>query len=558
MYVIIDNYDSFTYNLYQYLSELTDKEIYVVRNDKIGTDEVERLNPEGIIISPGPGRPEEAGISVDIIRKFAGQVPILGVCLGHQAIGYAFGAKIVQAKNIVHGKVDSIKLDGRGLFRNIPAQAGFTRYHSLVLDEKTIPEELEITARSSDGEIMGVRHKKYLVEGIQFHPESIASDYGKKILKNFINYKRKPFNMGKLLFKVISGKNCTYAEAADFMENLTEGELSDTHIASFLTAMNMKGVVPEEIAGFVSILKRKKRSLKTDFPVLDTCGTGGDGLGTFNISSLAAVAAAAAGAKVAKHGNRGVSSPSGSADFFKALGMEIDLSPDKASVLLEKTGFSFLFAPIYHSAMRFAAPVRRELKMKTVMNLLGPLANPADAEYQLIGVYSEELISTVAEASRLLGTKRVMVVHGMEGLDEISVCGPTRIVEINEKGEKKDYIFDAENIGIKQYRIEDLQGGSASDNAEIARSILYEFSEGGTRDNRYAAVRDAVLLNAGAALYVYGIADSIKEGYGKVLAAYSEGRVGEKLKEIVDESREFGSVLAAAPTRAGAGDSRRG
>ncbi|RKX84073.1 MAG: bifunctional anthranilate synthase component II/anthranilate phosphoribosyltransferase [Spirochaetes bacterium] len=539
MYLIIDNYDSFTYNLYQYLSELTEKEIFVVRNDKISTAEIERMNPEGLIISPGPGRPENAGVSISVIHNFAGKVPILGVCLGHQAIGYAFGAEIRQAESIVHGKVDSIRLDGKGLFRNIPPQAGFTRYHSLVLDKTTIPEVLEITAWSSDGEIMGVRHKKYMVEGIQFHPESVASDFGKKILKNFINYKREPFNTGKILFKVISGKNCSYTEAADFMGNLTDGELSNTQIASFLTAMNMKGAVPEELAGFVSILRKKKVSIKTDFPVLDTCGTGGDGLGTFNISSLAAVAAVAAGAKVAKHGNRGVSSPSGSADFFKALGIKIELPPEKASVLLKETGFSFLFAPIYHSAMKFAAPVRRELKMKTVMNLLGPLANPAGAEYQLIGVYAEELIDTVAEAAHILGSKRVMVVHGLEGLDEISVCGPTRIVETDEKGNKKDYIFTLDNVGIKQHEIQDLKGGSAAENALIARSILFGDSKNELQINRYAAVRDAVLLNAGAALYVYGAADCIEEGYKKAFAAYREGAIGKKLKEIINISRSL-------------------
>ncbi len=532
MYLLIDNYDSFTYNLYQYLSELTDREIRVVRNDKVSISDMEKLNLDGIIISPGPGRPEDAGISVEAIHHFKGKVPILGVCLGHQAIGFTFGTKIRQARSIVHGKVDLIQLDGKGLFRNLPEKARFTRYHSLVLEEETIPEELEVTARSSDGEVMGVRHRKYTIEGIQFHPESIASDFGKKILKNFLNYKRESFDAGKILLKVISGKHCSYDEAADFMENLTEGELSDTHIASFLTAMNMKGVTPEEIAGFVSILRKKKTNIEVDFPLLDTCGTGGDELGTFNISSFAAIAAVAAGARVAKHGNRGVSSPSGSADFFKALGMAIELTPDGASNLLKKTGFTFLFAPIYHGAMRFAAPVRRQLKMKTVMNLLGPLANPADAKYQLIGVYSEKLMDTVAEASRLLGSKRVMVVHGMEGLDEISVCGPTRIIEITEEG-KRDYTFEPGEIGIPCYHIDDLKGGSPAENASIAKAILEK------RETHFEAIRNAVFLNAGAALYIYGVAESIGEGYRKVMAAYENGSMEAKLKEIIRESQKL-------------------
>ena len=186
MILIIDNYDSFTYNLYQYLCEMTDEEVRVERNDRIEVDEVVRIQPRALVISPGPGRPEDAGISVEVIRELAGRIPILGVCLGHQAIGYAFGARIVQAAEIVHGKVDTVMLDGRGLFRNIPASADFTRYHSLVLEEKSLPQELEVTARTADGLTMGVRHRNYDIEGVQFHPESIMSEYGHEMLDNFL------------------------------------------------------------------------------------------------------------------------------------------------------------------------------------------------------------------------------------------------------------------------------------------------------------------------------------------------------------------------------------
>jgi anthranilate synthase/phosphoribosyltransferase len=170
MYLIIDNFDSFTYNVYQALCSLTDKPVKVVRNDAIDLDGIEALAPEAIIISPGPGRPEDAGVSVEAIRRFAGKIPILGICLGHQAIGYAFGARIVQARRIVHGKTDDVHSDGRGLFRNLPNPAAYARYHSLAIDADSLPDCLEVSARTADGEIMGVRHKEYVVEGLQFHP----------------------------------------------------------------------------------------------------------------------------------------------------------------------------------------------------------------------------------------------------------------------------------------------------------------------------------------------------------------------------------------------------
>jgi anthranilate synthase/phosphoribosyltransferase len=244
MILIIDNYDSFTYNLYQYLSEIAGEEVRVVRNDKVTLEEIETLHPDRVVISPGPGRPEEAGISVDVIKRFAGKFPILGVCLGHQAIGYAFGAGIGRAKEIVHGKTQRIRLDGKGLFRNIPSPSRFMRYHSLVIHPSSLPDELEVTASSEDGEIMGVRHRRYPLEGVQFHPESIASEYGKKILKNFIRYRREPFNVSAVLSGIVDREDLVPETAYSLMEELTEGELSVGQVAAFLTGFAAKGVSP--------------------------------------------------------------------------------------------------------------------------------------------------------------------------------------------------------------------------------------------------------------------------------------------------------------------------
>jgi anthranilate synthase/phosphoribosyltransferase len=535
MYLLIDNYDSFTYNIYQYLSELTEQEIRVFRNDRITLAEIREMDPEKIIISPGPGRPEDAGISVELIKEFADSIPILGVCLGHQAVAYAFGAEIVQAKRIVHGKTDNITNDGRGLFRTIPSPSIFTRYHSLVVEPGSVPDELEVTSWSSDGEIMGVRHKEHLVEGVQFHPESVASDLGRELLRNFLIYRREPLAHKKLLTKALRKENLSQEEAAGFMRELTEGSLSHSQIAAYLIALNAKGIVPEEIAGCASVLLEKRIPLKVSKPVLDTCGTGGDGLGTFNISSFAALIASACGATVAKHGNRAVSSLSGSADFYKELGFVTDLSPKASEKLIEKTGFAFLFAPIYHSAMKYAAPVRRDLGIKTIMNLLGPLVNPAAAQFQLIGTYDEDLCLPVAQAAHMLGIKRVMVVHGKDGLDEISVTGPTRIVSIDEEGKISDEIFEPESLGLDLFDLEELKGGSATENVGIARGLLSGETTG--------ALREAVLLNAGAALQVCGLADSLKEGYEKAKKALDDGLVGQKIDEIKTESQRLKGAL---------------
>ena len=547
MYVIIDNYDSFTYNLFQYVSALTDEEVRVFRNDRVTVAELEALAPRGIIISPGPGRPEDAGVSVETVRHFAGSTPLLGVCLGHQAIGQAFGGTIVGARNIVHGKTDTISLDGRGLFRGVPSPSVFTRYHSLVVQADTLPEGFEVTATSPDGEVMGIRHRDWVVEGVQFHPESIASDMGMRILANFLDYRREPFVFRPLLQRVMAGEPLAMEQAAELMDEITEGRLPASQLAAMLVALGVKGYTAEEIAGFAAVLARKKQPLQRPAgaaTVVDTCGTGGDGLATFNISSLAALVVAGCGVAVAKHGNRGVSSPTGSADLFAALGVDTGLSPAQAAAVLQRTGFAFLFAPTYHGAMRHAAGVRAELGIKTVLNLLGPLVNPAAAEFQLIGVYDGALCEPMARAARLLGVRRVLVVHGADGQDEVSVTGPTRMVEIGEDDECRVSEFDPASCGIAPASLDELKGGDAAHNAALARALL----GGGGRP----ALRDAVAVNAGAALYVAGAAPDIAAGYRRACTVLADGSAAAKLDEVVAATAD---LLAAPPegsaTRAG-------
>lgn len=261
MILLLDNYDSFTYNIAQSLERLGTEEIKTIRSKEITIEEIERLNPSHLIIGPGPGTPDTAGISLEAIKYFAGKIPILGICLGHQAIGQAFGSKIVQAKMIKHGVVEEMNLDGRGLFRIIGKTGTFTRYHSLVIDKDTLSSDFEITALAKDGDIMGIRHKSLFIEGIQFHPESIASKSGDDIFRAFLNYRRENLPVSAFLNQLLEKKDLSEEQAALFMENLTDGTLDERVTSAILTAIAAKGPSSTELAGCASVLCAKKTPL---------------------------------------------------------------------------------------------------------------------------------------------------------------------------------------------------------------------------------------------------------------------------------------------------------
>lgn len=532
MILVIDNYDSFTFNVIQILQTVTDKQIKVVRNDECSVEQLAAMNPKYLIVSPGPGSPYQAGICEDAIKYFAGKIPILGICLGHQAICEAFGARIVQAKYIKHGIVEEIKLDGKGLFRTIGNSAKFTRYHSLVADEQTLSEDFEITARAMDGDIMGVRHKTLPIEGIQFHPESIASEQGKQLLSNFINYRRENLDVKAYLSQLIEKKDLTQEQAAFFMDNVTDGSMDERAMAAILVAMSAKGFSVSEMIGCAQTLLRKKKDIPVDrHGLAEIVGTGGDGKGSFNISSMSAIVATSCGQKIAKHGNRAVSSKSGAADFYENLGINIMAEPKKTAKLIEKTGFGFLMAPVYHSAMRFAAPVRKVLGIKTIMNMLGPLLNPAGAEYEVLGVYSPKLLQDYARTAKALGAKRVMVVCSQDGYDEISPIVPTEVYQIDEKGNENQYVIKPENFGISGCDENELIGGNGKENAQLAIDVL----EGKGKNT----IKQAVALNTAAILYLSGKNRTLKDGYAMAISSIESGKALEKLKEIQKISSEL-------------------
>ena len=532
MIAFIDNKDSFSFNIVQSLERVSGDKVCVFRSEECSVAEVEAANPNYLVVGPGPGNPEQAGISIEVIRRFAGKIPILGICLGHQAIASAFGAKIVGAKNIRHGIVEEMETDGRGLFRITGKNGKYTRYHSLVIDESTLSDNFEVTARATDGDIMGIRHKSLVVEGVQFHPESIASEFGDNIFKAFLTYRRDNLNVSAYLNQLIDKKDLSEEQAAFFMENVTDGTMDERVMAAILTAMASKGLATSEMIGCASAILKKK----TKFPLekkglAEIVGTGGDCKGSFNISSLSALVAASCGQPVAKHGNRAVSSKSGAADFFENLGIKIMAEPEKTAALLEKTGFGFLMAPVYHSAMRFAAPVRKALGIKTIFNVLGPLLNPAGAEYEVLGVYDVSLLEPYARAAKGLGAKRVMIVNSRDGYDEISPCVPTDVFQIDEKGNETRYVIDPAKFGISGCLESELAGGDGACNAALAMEIL----NGGGRKT----IKEAVCLNTAAILYLSGKSKTLKDGYDMAKNAIDSGKALEKVLEVQKESENF-------------------
>lgn len=301
---------------------------------------------------------------------------------------------------------------------------------------------------------------------------------------------------------LVARRSLSQAQAAQAMEEIMEGRATPAQIASFLVALRMKGETPEEVAGMAQVMRSKALRVEVPFPLLDTCGTGGDRSGTFNISTAAAILCAAAGAKVAKHGNRAVSSASGSADLLEACGVRIDLGPEGVAQCIQEVGIGFCFAPVFHPAMKYAAPVRREIGIRTVFNILGPLTNPAGAQFQVLGVANAALGDLMAQVLRLLGVKRAWVVHGEDGLDEITLCASTRVWEVDSAG-VRSFTLVPEEVGLHRARPDDLKGGTAQENAQRLLSLL--------RGER-CPLGDAVLLNAGAGLVVYGKARTVQEG----------------------------------------------
>jgi anthranilate phosphoribosyltransferase len=334
-----------------------------------------------------------------------------------------------------------------------------------------------------------------------------------------------PFDLRAVIQKAAEGEDLTAFEAEFAFDVFMEGEASPAQMAALLTALRVKGIAPVEVAGGVRALRKAMIPVASASPdsLIDTCGTGGGAVTTFNISTAAALVARGAGARIAKHGNRSFSSRSGSADVLEALGVRIELLPEEMERVLEEAGLVFMFAPLLHPAMRHVGPVRRELGFPTIMNILGPLTNPAGVRKQLVGVADPVLVPLVVEALRELGHVRALVVHGEAGLDELSPLGPTDVAELAE-GTVSRRTVRPEDFGLEVCSAEELAGGEPEDNAGIILAVLGGEERGGART--------AVLMNAGAALYVAGAAPTLEQGAAAAAVAIDDGSALEALERL--------------------------
>jgi anthranilate phosphoribosyltransferase len=339
-----------------------------------------------------------------------------------------------------------------------------------------------------------------------------------------------PTPLDAAIMYTTNGDDLTRNEAQRAMEEILSGQAPDVRIAQFLTALRFKGETVDEVAGFATAMRRHAprifgdRHIRADEVLVDTCGTGGDARGTFNISTATAFVVAGAGVRVAKHGNRSATSLCGSADVLEHLGMRIDLPPASVARAIDEVGIGFLFAPAMHSATRNAAKVRRELGFRTVFNLLGPLTNPAEASAQVVGVYDAGVTELMAQALGELGVKRAFVVHGADGLDEISISGETHVSELRERA-VRNYMVTPEDFGVKRAPLEAIRGGDGKQNAEIIQKI---FGGGGRTPHR-----DIVLANASAALVAAGRAANFLDGVQLAAESIDSGAAGEKLEKLI-------------------------
>jgi len=544
MILMIDNYDSFVFNVEQYLKEMTDDEVITVRNDAITIDDIKKMNPSKIIFSPGPKHPKDSGICLEILNNTdeLGNIPILGICLGHQAIGMNFGGEIKRLENPLHGKTSEITVlsENSVLFKNLPKKFKVMRYHSLYVDD--IPENLEVTAKSEDGVAMAVEHKSKNIFGIQFHPESIFTEYGKNMIRNFLN-----IEVSETLQNNINSKNTNkkgnFIDMNKYLKKLQENiALTDTdfreickiidsknydivQLGALLVLISEKSLYPESLTAFVKNILEYSTTFEDETPMIDVCGTGGDGFKTINISTAVAFILGAMRVNVAKHGNRAVSSKSGSSDVLDKLGVPLENSLANQIEKLHVKNLAFFHAPFFHKLVGEVREVRSRLGIRTVFNILGPLLHPnTKLKYQLVGLYHEPVHRLYAETLQLLGRKHALTVRGNDGLDEITICDDTKIIEV--KGEQiLEYTISPESFGFKRAFHSEIEGGTPEENAEILVKIL--------KGEEKSAKFDIVVLNAMFALYTADVVDHPAKAKDMVLEAIESGKVYEFYKDYV-------------------------
>ncbi len=538
---LLDNYDSFTYNLVDmFRSQGLAVKVYRNSiNEQFILQEMQRSAEKSqpiLVLSPGPGIPSEAGCMMKLIGLCKGNFPILGICLGHQAICEYYGGQIGSAGEIVHGKSSFVKHSGSDMFANLPNPLSVARYHSLAAVK--MPENLEVVASYNDIP-MAVLNRDDKIVGFQFHPESIMTIKGANLLGRTLEFLTteddSKLDFHAIMNKLDETKDLNMKEATFAFGRILSGEVDPLVISSFLTALKIKGPTPMEIQCAASTLLKVAAPFPVpDYDFCDIVGTGGDNQATINISSTAAFVAASLGVKVCKHGNRAVSSKSGASDVLTRLGVNLDLTAENSRRLLDETNYAFIFAQRYHSAMKFVAPVRKALATRTIFNILGPLINPAHPTCALIGVYDKSLCKLMAKTLDLLGMKQAFVVYG-DGLDEVAIHGKTTIAQLKD-GEISEYEITPEDLGIATYRLEDLRGGDPQANSETVRKCL-----SGTATEAQMA---AVAVNVAPLLVMGNKADNLKDGVQMALKSMKEGQALQTLEKVIKLSGELGRAQA--------------
>ena len=464
--LLLDNIDSFTYNLADQLRS-NGHNVVIYRNSVPAQALIERIgtmkNPV-LMLSPGPGTPSEAGCMPELLTRMRGKLPIIGICLGHQAIVEAYGGYVGQAGEILHGKASSIEHDGQAMFAGLSNPLPVARYHSLV--GSNIPAGLTINAHFN-GMVMAVRHDADRVCGFQFHPESILTTQGARLLEQTLAWALQKLEqtntLQPILEKLYQAETLSQQESHQLFSAVVRGEVKPEQLAAALVSMKVRGEHPQEIAGAATALLENAAPFpRPDYPFADIVGTGGDGSNSINISTASAFVAA-----------------------------------DESRQALDELGVCFLFAPKYHTGFRHAMPVRQQLKTRTLFNVLGPLINPAHPPLALIGVYSPELVLPIAETLRVLGYQRAAVVHS-GGMDEVSLHAPTVVAELNH-GEIKSYQLTAADFGLTPYHQEQLAGGTPEENRDILTRLLQGKGE--------AAHEAAVAANVAMLMRLHGHED---------------------------------------------------
>lgn len=478
---LLDNFDSFTFNLVDFF-RLAGCEVEVYRNN-VNIEKVLEVNPDLIVFSPGPSVPGNAGNMMAIIDKYHQKYPMFGVCLGHEALIEYFGGSL-KFVDPVHGKSSEIKHDFRSIFSGLEQNFKAGRYHSLCAD--VLPECFEISAKA-EGLVMAIRHKELPIEGVQFHPESVLSMKGGSGFKMIENVVRNGLGMGGV---------------ERFLNDSIEGKLNVKDQVKFLENYTPEKIGAEDLKLFASFMLGKMSGNLKMPEAIDICGTGGSGLERINTSTIAAFILATLDVKVAKHGNKAASGRFGSFDLLEKLG--IDIERDDLQEIYDSQGLAFIYARNFHPLMRHFVEARKLIGKPTIFNILGPLLNPAGVKKQIIGTSFKGQMRLIAEAGKLLGKERLMVIRGEDGLDEVTLCGSTDVVELCD-GEIFEYKIVPEDFGIKSCEFVEITGGDAEFNTGIALEIL-----NGKCSERHA---DLVYVNVALALKLAGVTEDLKEAY---------------------------------------------